>query len=219
MALLEVKLMQRLLDIVFSGLSIIALTPVLLSIMAILRFTGEREIFFRQARIGKNKVSFGLIKFVTMIKNSESLGTGAITLKDDFRVLPFGKFLRKTKLNELPQIFNIFLGHMSIIGPRPLVKKQFSFYSEESQRIIASVMPGLSGVGSIIFRDEEKILQSSNDPHKTYQELITPRKAQLEVWYVQNNSVKLYFKLILLTAVAVLFSNMDMERFFRDLEE
>ena len=209
--------MQRIFDILFSSSAILVLSPLLVFIIFILKFTGEGEIFFRQARVGKDRVSFGLLKFATMLKASEGMGAGTVTLKDDFRVLPFGKFLRKTKLNELPQLINIFLGDMSVIGPRPLHKKQFSFYSLEDQKIIASTMPGLSGVGSIIFRDEEKILQNSSDPDATYKETITPKKAALEKWYVKNKSIGLYFKLIFLTVIAVASPNIDMRRFFKGL--
>lgn len=209
--------MKRFFDVLFSGLAIIVLSPILLPIMVLLKFTGEGEIFFQQARVGKDKVSFQLLKFATMLKNSEKMGAGTVTLKNDSRVLPLGKFLRKTKLNELPQLFNIFKGDMSIIGPRPLHKKQFSFYSAEQQDIIASTMPGLSGVGSIMFRDEEKILQSSVDPDATYKDKITPIKAKLEKWYVENESIFLYFKLIILTVIAVVLPRLNMERFFKGL--
>lgn len=209
--------MQRFFDLLLSSLAIMFLLPLLIPIIILLRFTGEGEVFFRQARVGKNRVSFNLLKFATMLKNSEQIGAGTVTLKDDFRVLPVGAFLRKTKLNELPQLFNIFMGDMSIIGPRPLHEKQFSFYSTEDQNIILSTMPGLSGMGSIIFRDEEKILQNSTDPDKTYKELITPEKAKLEIWYVENNSLMLYFKLIFLTILAVLFPSLDIRTFFRQL--
>ena len=209
--------MERFFDVLFSSLAILVFTPFLVLIIFVLRLTGEGEVFFRQARVGKDKVSFGLLKFATMLKASEGIGAGTVTLKDDFRVLPFGKFLRKTKLNELPQLFNIFLGDMSVIGPRPLHNKQFSFYSFDDQNIIASTMPGLSGVGSIIFRDEEKILQNSSDPDTTYKEEITPKKAALEKWYVKNKSLGLYFKLIFLTVIAVASSDIDMKKFFTGL--
>jgi len=209
--------MERFFDILFSSLAILVFSPLLVSIIFVLRLTGEGEVFFRQARVGKDKVSFGLLKFATMLKASEGMGAGTVTLKDDFRVLPFGKFLRKTKLNELPQLFNIFLGDMSVIGPRPLHNKQFSFYSFDDQNIIASTMPGLSGVGSIIFRDEEKILQKSSEPDTTYKEEITPKKAALEKWYVKNKSIGLYFKLIFLTVITVASSNIDMKKFFTGL--
>ena len=209
--------MQRIFDIFFSGLAIIILSPMLIIIILVLRFTGEGEIFYLQSRVGINKTSFQLFKFATMLKNSEQIGAGTVTLKDDFRVLPFGKFLRKTKLNELPQLFNIFIGDMSVIGPRPLHEKQFSFYNEKDQEIIASTLPGLSGMGSIVFRDEERLLSNSENPDQTYREQITPEKAKLENWYVNNKSLVLYFKLIFLTIVAVAIPSMDMKFFFSNL--
>ncbi len=209
--------MQRLFDIFFSVTAIIILFPVLLFIILVLSFTGEGEIFYKQNRVGKNKISFKILKFATMFKDSESKGAGTITLKNDSRVLPFGKFLRKTKLNELPQLFNIFIGHMSVIGPRPLHQKQFSFYSKNDQKIISSIRPGLSGLSSIIFRDEEKILQSGSDPDKTYKKNITPKKAKLEKWFVKHKSIYLYFKLIILTFIVVLFPSIKIYRFFKDI--
>ena len=211
-------MMQRSFDILFSGMAIILLSPVLLTVTLLLKLTGEREIFFQQARVGRNKESFQLIKFATMLKNSQNIGAGTVTLKNDPRVLPIGKFLRKTKLNELPQLFNIFRGDMSVIGPRPLHKKQFSFYSITDQAIIASTMPGLSGMGSICFRDEEEILQSSSDADTTYKEKITPKKAMLEKWYVENKGMVLYFKLIVLTIIAVVLPKLDMIKFFKGLD-
>ncbi len=209
--------MQRLFDIIFSGMAIFLLSPIFLIIILILSFTGEKEIFYKQSRIGKNRASFKLIKFATMLKNSENKGAGTVTLKNDSRVLPFGKLLRKTKLNELPQLFNIFIGQMSVIGPRPLHVKQFSFYSEDDQKIITSIKPGLSGLASIIFRDEEKILQNSKDPDKTYKEKITPKKAMLEKWYIKNQSIYLYFKIIILTLLVVLIPSINISRLFDDI--
>jgi lipopolysaccharide/colanic/teichoic acid biosynthesis glycosyltransferase len=189
------------------------LSPIFFLAIVILRLTGEGEIFYIQKRVGMRMKSFGLIKFATMKKDSESIGAGTVTLKDDFRVLPFGKFLRKTKINELPQLFNILMGDMSVIGPRPLHEKQFLFYEEKDQIIISSVKPGLSGVGSIAFRDEEKILQNSDNPDKTYKELITPKKARLEKWYIENISIYMYFKLIVLTFFVVLFPKINLKRY------
>ena len=209
--------MQRLLDILLSGIAILILSPLFLLIILILTITGEREIFFKQNRIGINKTNFGLLKFVTMLKNSENTGAGTVTLKNDYRVLPFGKFLRKTKLNELPQLFNILKGDMSVIGPRPLHQKQFSFYTKNDQKLISSIKPGLSGISSIIFRDEDKILQNTNDPDKTYKQSITPKKAKLEKWYIQNRSIYLYFKLILLTLIVVLIPSVKASSFFEDV--
>lgn len=212
-------MIQRSLDVLFSGIAIGTLLPVLLPIMLLLKFTGEGEVFFQQPRVGRHRKSFQLLKFATMLKNSQNMGAGTVTLKNDSRVLPVGKFLRKTKLNELPQLFNILRGDMSVIGPRPLHLKQFSFYSAADQDVIASISPGLSGLGSICFRDEEEILQDSRDPDATYKEKITPKKAGLEKWYVENRSIFLYFKLIALTLVAIAFPKLDMITFFKGLEE
>lgn len=207
--------MQRIFDVFFTISAITFLLPLLLLIVLILKFTGEGEIFYKQSRIGKYGKSFELLKFATMLKNSEKKGAGTVTLKNDTRILPFGKFLRKTKINELPQLFNILIGDMSIIGPRPLHKKQFSFYNDVDQKIISSVSPGLSGVGSIFFRDEENIIQNSNNPDLVYREQITPKKAKLEKWYVKNRSLYLYFKLIILTFVIVIIPSIDLSRFFK----
>ena len=110
--------MKRTLDVVLSFLALVVLAPFLLPVVVILRFTGEGEVFYIQERAGRGGNSFGLYKFATMLKNSPNIGAGEITVREDPRVLPFGQFLRKTKLNELPQLWNIFIGDMSVVGPR-----------------------------------------------------------------------------------------------------
>jgi lipopolysaccharide/colanic/teichoic acid biosynthesis glycosyltransferase len=196
--------MQRFFDIIFSLLAIILLLPLFVIIMLILRFTGEGEIFFCQSRIGINKQEINILKFATMKKNSPSIGTGTITLKDDPRVLPFGKFLRKTKINELPQLLNILMGELSFIGPRPQTSQCFEAFPTVSQEIIAQITPGLSGVGSIVFRNEEDILGNSLIADELYKHNIMPYKGELEEWYVKNQSILLYFILIFST-ICVLF--------------
>ena len=207
--------MQRFIDVILATLALIALSPVLVPIIIGLKLTGEGEIFYVQNRVGKDLRIFGLLKFATMLKDSEKLGAGTVTIKDDFRVLKFGKLLRKTKVNELPQIINILKGDMSIIGPRPLHSKQFSFYSSADQQIIASVRPGLSGMGSVVFRDEESILQSGSDHNEKYKKEISPIKAELENYYVSNRSMGLYFKLIALTILVVLLPNLNIKSLFK----
>ncbi len=196
--------MQRIFDLIFSFFALSILLPLLLVIILILSFTGEREIFYLQKRVGKNKKSFKLIKFATMVKNSPNIGSGTITLKDDPRVLPFGKFLRKTKINELPQLINVLKGDMSFIGPRPLTNETFNYYQSPVQEKISKVRPGLSGIGSIFFRNEENLLTENN--HDNYSKLIAPYKGSIEVWYVENRSLHVYFLCIFLTIFAVLFS-------------
>ena len=199
--------MQRLADFFLSFLALVLLSPLMIPIVLILKITGEGEVFYHQKRIGLKGASFYLLKFATMLKDSPNLGTGEITLVEDPRVLPFGKFLRKTKLNELPQIWNILKGEMSIVGPRPMVPNTFSKYSALAKEELSKVRPGLTGIGSIIFRDEEKYLSEENNPEAFYDEVIIPYKNEVEIWYVKKRSIFLYFKIIFVTAWAVLFPN------------
>jgi lipopolysaccharide/colanic/teichoic acid biosynthesis glycosyltransferase len=201
--------MQRIFDLFCSVLAIFVLLPILIPVTLILRFTGEREIFFLQERIGKNGISFKLYKFATMLKNSPNINTGTLTIKNDPRILPFGRLLRKSKINELPQLLNILFGDMSLVGPRPLTNQSFNAYDPSIQNIIMKVKPGLSGVGSIIFRNEEEILNSDEDPLLFYSEVIAPYKGQLECWFVDNNNLKTYFLVIAVTIYIIFFPGSD----------
>ena len=196
--------MTRITDVILSLISILILLPVFLPVILILRVTGEGEVFYKQLRIGRNNQTFYVLKFATMLKDSPNLGTGTITVKDDPRVLPFGKFLRKTKINELPQLFNILFGEMSVIGPRPLTKENFEMYSDPGQIKIGKIRPGLSGLGSIFFRSEDLFLSNRKDSKAFYRESIAPYKEALEIWYADNTSYVLYWKLIILTIFAVI---------------
>lgn len=199
--------MQRLFDVVFSGGALIVLLPIFLPLLVLLRLTGEGEIFFLQDRIGRKGKYFKLYKFATMLKNSPNIGTGTVTLYNDPRVLPLGGFLRTTKINELPQLINIFKGDMSVIGPRPQTQRCFDAFPTQSQKEIMKVRPGLSGIGSIVFRNEEEMMHCNNSPDKFYDEIVMPYKGKLEEWYVRNESISLYFQLILITIYAVFFNN------------
>ena len=210
--------MQRFFDILFPGLALVVLSPLLIPVVVILRLTGEGEVFFRQNRVGLGGEAFGLLKFATMLKNSPNMSTGTITTKGDPRILPFGKFLRKTKINELPQLLNILKGDMSVIGPRPQTQRCFDAFPEQSRREIVKVRPGLSGIGSVVFRNEEDMMDAARDPDAMYDEVIMPYKGALEEWYVQNKSIVKYFLLIFVTAWVVLFpSSALVWRLFPDL--
>lgn len=198
--------MQRLFDILLSGLALLVLSPLLVPIAIALRFSGEGEIFYVQQRIGRGGKPFGLYKFATMLKNSPNLGTGTVTIKNDPRVLPFGAFLRKSKINELPQLLNILWGDMSIVGPRPQTQRCFDAFTPRAQAAIVLVRPGLSGIGSIIFRDEEELLHGHAEPTRYYDAVIAPYKGALEEWYVQNLGLRTYFMLIVITAWVVVRS-------------
>ena len=195
----------RLLDILFSGLALILLLPLFIPVALILKFTGEGEIFFSQKRVGKGGNLFNLLKFATMLKDSPSIGTGTVTLKDDPRVLPIGKFLRKTKINEIPQLINILVGDMSVVGPRPQTPRCFKVFPKDLQPIISSIRPGLSGLGPVVFRDEESILSENSKSVDFYDQVIAPYKGAIECYYVSNRNCKNYFKIIVVTIWVVLF--------------
>jgi lipopolysaccharide/colanic/teichoic acid biosynthesis glycosyltransferase len=202
--------MQRLFDIVLSGLALLVLSPLLLPIAVLLRLTGEGEVFFLQSRVGKGGKAFQLYKFATMLKASPNMGTGTVTVKNDPRILPMGHILRKTKINELPQLLNILKGDMSVVGPRPQTQRCFDAFLPASQKSIVQVRPGLSGIGSIIFRDEENMLHEQADSVHFYDNVITPYKGALEEWYVANQGPRTYLLCIGVTAWVVMNSDSNM---------
>lgn len=195
--------MQRLLDILLSGMALLVLSPLLVPVVLLLLATGEHEVFYVQSRVGRHGRPFGLYKFATMLKNSPNLGTGTVTLKDDPRVLPVGRVLRKTKLNELPQLLNVLKGDMSIVGPRPQTPRCFDAFPAASQAIIVQVRPGLSGIGSIVFRDEEELMHASAAPEHFYDSVIMPYKGRLEEWYVGHQGLRTYLSIIATTVWAL----------------
>lgn len=195
---------KRFFDLIFSLLALIILSPLLIIVIIILAFTGEHEVFFFQKRIGYKNKEFNIWKFATMAKNSPNIGTGEITLRNDPRVTKVGRVLRKTKINELPQIINILIGDMGIVGARPQMKKGFALYTEEVQKVIYNTHPGITGIGSIIFRDEEKIISESNDIEATYKQIFQ-YKGALEMWYQKKISFYTDFMIIFLTAWCIVF--------------
>ena len=197
---------KRFFDILASIIALLILSPVLVPIAIILKCTGEGYIFYLQKRIGYKNKYFDIMKFATMLKNSPNLGTGSITLRNDPRVLPMGKFLRKTKINELPQILNVLKGEMSIVGPRPLVDRTFSAYPEEIRFKVYDSKPGITGIGSVVFRDEEELISKATiPPHEFYEKVIAPYKGELEIWYNKHRGFGVDLKIILLTVWVVLF--------------
>ena len=211
------KFLKRIIDILIASVALILLSPILIPVMIILKFTGEQEIFYLQKRIGYKNKPFDIWKFATMQKNSPNMGTGEITLRNDSRVTPFGKLLRMTKINELPQIINVFKGDMSIVGPRPLMQVSFNLYSDEVKAHIYDSKPGITGIGSLMFRDEEKLVSEAADPRAMYGS-IYPYKGQLELWYRQYQSVLIDFKIIFLTAWSIISPNNQLaEKAFKNL--
>ena len=216
--------MTRILDILGAIFGLLALSPVLLPVMVVLKLTGEHDIFFRMKRVGRGGREFGMWKFATMLRNSPQMTGGTLTQKNDPRVLPFGRFLRKTKINELPQLINILTGEMSFVGPRPQVREHYGLYSDEVRKAIDGIRPGLTGIGSLVFRDEEDILSdietrglsmSRNQFHDT---VVTPYKGELERWYAGHRTLTTYVALILMTMWAVMCPRTKVyRRWFADL--
>ena len=210
-------ILKRIFDILIAGIALVLLSPILIPSIMILLVTGEREVFYFQKRIGYKNRPFDIWKFATMLKNSPNIGTGEITLRNDPRVTKFGKILRMTKVNDLPQIINVFKGDMSIVGPRPLMEVSFKLYPEDVQRVIYNCRPGMTEIGSLIFRDEEKIVSEAADPKAMYA-AIYPYKGALELWYQKNASLYTDFMIIFLTAWSILFpENKLVNKVFKDL--
>lgn len=206
--------MIRLLDIFFSFIAITFLFPFSLILMVVLKLTGEGEIFYLQKRVGIKNEEFKLLKFATMNKDSPNQGLGNLTTKNDPRILPLGKFLRDTKINELPQLLNILKGDMSVIGPRPLVREGYNSYPRDLIDKISKIKPGLSGVASIILRNEEEILSKARSPKEFHSEVLVPYKAKLEIWYDQKKNIKNYLLLILSTILVIFFPNIKVLNLF-----
>jgi len=200
------KIIKRFFDIIFSLIALTIALPLFIPIIILLLLTGEHEVFFKQERVGYKNKTFGIFKFATMLKNSPNMGLGDMTVRKDPRITSVGRFLRQSKLNELPQLLNILIGDMSFVGPRPLMKTGFNRYSDELKAKVYNVTPGLTGIGSIVFRDEELIItQSSLPPEECYRQTISPHKGELEVWYQQHQHFYTDFMIMFLTAWYVVF--------------
>ena len=215
-------LLKRTFDILSSGIAVLILSPILIPVIIGLKLTGEGYVFYKQERVGFKNKKFLIWKFATMLKDSANMTGGIMTTKKDPRITPMGGFLRKSKINELPQLFNIFFGHMSVVGPRPVMKVSFEAYPKEVQKVIYNVKPGLTGIGSIIFRDEEELItevkNNGGDLWEFYKGKIYPFKGKLEMWYQNHKSFILDMKLIILTAWVILSPTSKLyEQWFKDL--
>ncbi|MBC7885089.1 MAG: sugar transferase [Saprospiraceae bacterium] len=203
------SIIKRFFDIIFSLLALVVLSPLLIPIAIGLKFTGEGYIFYLQERVGYKNKLFNIYKFATMLKDSPNMTGGLITLKRDPRLTPMGGFLRDSKINELPQLLNILFGDMSFVGPRPVMQKSFDVYPENVKEIIYNVKPGLTGIGSVIFRDEEtlitKVKNEGGDTWDYYKNKIYPFKGELEIWYQKNPSFLTDIKLIVITGLVIIF--------------
>jgi lipopolysaccharide/colanic/teichoic acid biosynthesis glycosyltransferase len=216
------NILKRIFDILASGIAILILSPLLIPVIIGLSLTGEGCVWYKQERLGYRNKPFLIWKFATMLKNSANMPGGYITVKKDPRLTPMGGFLRKSKINELPQLFNIFFGQMSVVGPRPVMRVSFEAYPNEVQKVIYNVKPGLTGIGSIIFRDEEVLItdvkNNGGDLVEFYKGKIYPFKGKLEMWYQEHRSLLLDLQLIFMTAWVILVPTSKLyEKWFKDL--
>lgn len=180
--------LKRLFDLVCSFVGLILLSPVLLIVSILIKLDSSGPVFFKQVRIGKNEQPFKILKFRTMVNDAEKKGK-QITVGQDNRITKVGSFLRKYKLDELPQLINVFVGDMSLVGPRPEVPKYTQYYTKEQKRIF-EVRPGITDYASIKYRNENEILGKSEDPEKTYIEEVMQDKLKINFEYIDKRSVR-----------------------------
>ncbi len=189
--------MTRLLDILFSFAGLVVLSPLLLVVYILIRMESPGGGFYRQQRVGKDGKMFGLLKFRSMRTGSDK--QGLITVGGhDSRITRMGYFIRRYKIDELPQLLNVLKGDMSLVGPRPEVKKYVDMYTADQRRVL-SVKPGITDYASIEYADENEILGRAADPDKAYVEQIMPDKIRLNMRYIENHNLREYFKIVFLT--------------------
>ncbi|MDR0697280.1 MAG: sugar transferase [Christensenellaceae bacterium] len=194
-------MIKRLFDIVASFLGLVILIIPFIIVSLMIALTSRGGVFYKQIRIGKHEKEFKIIKFRTMVKNSDNNGL-LITTHEDNRITSIGKFLRKTKIDELPQLINVFLGQMSFVGPRPEVPKYVMLYNV-AQRKVLSVKPGITDPASIIFRDENQLLNGSDDPEEKYISDIMPKKLEINLEYINRQSFLYDIKIIFMTLAKI----------------
>jgi len=187
---------KRLFDILSSLIVLILLSPLLIIISLWIILDSKGGAFYKQERIGKNQKPFGLYKFRSMRPDSDK--KGQITIGNDNRITKVGKFIRKYKIDELPQLFNILKGDMSVVGPRPEVKKYVDLYTDEQLKVL-NVKPGLSDYASIEYFDEQTVLGKAKDPNKEYIEVVMPAKLKLNLKYIKDKSLLTDLKIIFKT--------------------
>ena len=196
-------IIKRIFDLVFVILGLLVLFPIFLIIVALIKRDGDGAVLFKQERVGLHGKLFRVLKFRTMVVDAEKQGV-KVTTGNDPRITKSGQWLRKFKLDELPQLLNVLKGEMSLVGPRPEVPEYVDFYTEEQKKIVLSVLPGITDKASIEFRNENEILSGSEDPVRDYREKVLPIKLKYYVDYVRERSLWLDFKIIIRTIVAIL---------------
>ena len=193
--------MIRFFDFVLSLVGLVVLAPIFIVLAIWIKTDSKGPVFYKQVRVGQNSIDFGLFKFRSMVVDADKKGLITVGGRDP-RITRSGYFIRKYKLDELPQLINVLVGDMSLVGPRPEVRKYVDLYTDEQQKVL-SVKPGITDYASIEYMDENEILGKSSDPEKTYIEEIMPEKIKYNMKYIQNKNVSEYFKIIFLTLLKI----------------
>ena len=193
--------MIRFFDFILSLVGLVVLAPIFIVLAIWIKIDSKGPVFYKQVRVGQNSIDFGLFKFRSMVVDADKKGLITVGGRDP-RITRSGYFIRKYKLDELPQLINVLVGDMSLVGPRPEVRKYVNLYTDEQQKVL-SVKPGITDYASIEYMDENEILGKSSDPEKTYIEEIMPEKIKYNMKYISNKSLFEYFKIILLTVLKI----------------
>ena len=194
--------MIRFFDFILSLVGLVVLAPIFIVLAIWIKTDSKGPVFYKQVRVGQNGIDFGLFKFRSMVVDADKKGLITVGGRDP-RITRSGYFIRKYKLDELPQLINVLLGDMSLVGPRPEVRKYVELYTDEQQKVL-SAKPGITDYASIEYMDENEILGKSSDPEKTYIEEIMSEKIKYNMKYIQNKSLMEYFKIIFLTILKII---------------
>ena len=194
--------MIRFFDFILGLVGLVVLAPIFIMLAIWIKIDSKGPVFYKQVRVGQNGIDFGLFKFRSMVVDADKKGLITVGGRDP-RITRSGYFIRKYKLDELPQLINVLLGDMSLVGPRPEVRKYVELYTDEQQKVL-SVKPGITDYASIEYMDENEILGKSSDPEKTYIEEIMSEKIKYNMKYIQNKSLMEYFKIIFLTILKII---------------
>ena len=193
--------MIRFFDFILSLVGLVVLAPIFIMLAIWIKIDSKGPVFYKQVRVGQNGINFGLFKFRSMVVDADKKGLITVGGRDP-RITRSGYFIRKYKLDELPQLINVLVGDMSLVGPRPEVRKYVDLYTDEQQKVL-SVKPGITDYASIEYMDENEILGKSSDPEKTYIEDIMPEKIKYNMKYINNKNLFEYFKIIFLTVLKI----------------
>ncbi len=193
--------MIRFFDFILSLVGLVVLAPIFIVLAIWIKIDSKGPVFYKQVRVGRNGIDFGLFKFRSMVVDADKRGLITVGGRDP-RITRSGYFIRKYKLDELPQLINVLVGDMSLVGPRPEVRKYVDLYTDEQQKVL-SVKPGITDYASIEYMDENEILGKSSDPEKTYIEEIMPEKIKYNMKYILNKNISEYFKIIFLTLLKI----------------